>query len=57
MLSEAVKMAAGALQRRRITAAVAVFLALLNVLKLASCDEQVPLLLWTSGRYVAVRFY
>ncbi|XP_006806377.1 V-type proton ATPase subunit S1-like [Neolamprologus brichardi] len=42
-------MAAGALQRRRITAAVAVFLALLNVLKLASCDEQVPLLLWTSG--------
>ncbi|XP_005930973.1 ATPase H+ transporting accessory protein 1a [Haplochromis burtoni] len=41
-------MAAGALQRRRITAAVAVFLALLNVLKLASCDEQVPLLLWTS---------
>lgn len=50
-------MAAGALQRRRITAAVAFFLALLNVLKLASCDEQVPLLLWTSGRCVAVKFY
>lgn len=50
-------MAAGTLQRRRISAAVAVFLALLNVLKPASCDEQVPLVLWTSGGYVAVRFY
>uniref|UniRef100_I3KC00 ATPase H+ transporting accessory protein 1a n=1 Tax=Oreochromis niloticus TaxID=8128 RepID=I3KC00_ORENI len=42
-------MAAWTLRGRRISAAAAVFLALLNVLKPASCDEQVPLVLWTSG--------
>ncbi|XP_040902881.1 ATPase H+ transporting accessory protein 1a [Toxotes jaculatrix] len=36
------------LRPRRISAAVAVFLGLLSVLKTGSCDEQVPLLLWTS---------
>lgn len=50
-------MAAGILRLRRISAAAAVFLALLNVLKPASCDEQVPLVLWTSGGCVAVTFF
>ncbi|XP_018516967.1 ATPase H+ transporting accessory protein 1a [Lates calcarifer] len=38
----------GTLQRGSISAALAVFLGLLNVLNTGNCDEQVPLLLWTS---------
>ncbi|XP_037629320.1 ATPase H+ transporting accessory protein 1a [Sebastes umbrosus] len=38
----------GSLQLRRISACLAVFLGLLNILKTGSCDEQVPLILWTS---------
>uniref|UniRef100_A0A3Q0RQN9 ATPase H+ transporting accessory protein 1a n=1 Tax=Amphilophus citrinellus TaxID=61819 RepID=A0A3Q0RQN9_AMPCI len=40
--------AAGTQRLRRISAAAAVFLALLSALEPASCDEQVPLILWTS---------
>ncbi|KAG7519057.1 hypothetical protein JOB18_000587 [Solea senegalensis] len=37
------------LRRRRSSMALAVFLGLLSVLNAGTCDEQVPLLLWTSG--------
>lgn len=44
-----VKMAtAGTLHPPRISALLAVCLGLLSVLNAGSCDEQVPLILWTS---------
>lgn len=38
----------GTLQLRRISACLAVFLGLSNILNTGKCDEQVPLILWTS---------
>ncbi|XP_029291446.1 V-type proton ATPase subunit S1-like [Cottoperca gobio] len=39
---------AGTPQLRRISACLAVFLGLLNILNTGNCDEQVPLIMWTS---------
>lgn len=49
LLSEHLKMATtGTLHLRRISASLAVFLGLLGLFDSGTCDEQVPLLLWTS---------
>ncbi|XP_034392592.1 V-type proton ATPase subunit S1 isoform X2 [Cyclopterus lumpus] len=39
----------GTLHLRRVSARLALFLAVLSALNEANCDEQVPLVLWTSG--------